>query len=133
MAWTQEKIQGVAKNIQDKAMADTAFRARFKADPNAVIEELSGLQVPAGFKIRVIAPEDADLTIALPKIETGELSDTELESVAGGKSKALTVLTDIGTLGIYAAEQRVMADVVAKDVVDKVADIMHHMLHDHQQ
>jgi len=87
MAWTQEKIQEVAKSIQDKAMTDTAFRARFKADPNAVIEEVSGLQVPAGFKIRVIAPEDADLTIALPKLETDELNDNELEAVAGGKSR----------------------------------------------
>jgi len=85
MAWTQDKIEQVAKSIQDKAIADVAFRTRFKADPNAVIEEVSGLQVPAGFKIRVVAPEDADLTIALPKIETGELSDMELEAVAGGK------------------------------------------------
>lgn len=85
MAWTEEKVQEVAKSIQDKAMTDVAFRTRFKTDPNTVIEEVSGLQVPAGFKIRVVAPEDADLTIALPKIETGELSDMELEAVAGGK------------------------------------------------
>lgn len=101
MAWTEEKIQEVAKSIQDKAMADVAFRTRFKADPNAVIEEISGLQVPAGFKIKVVAPEDADLTIALPKIETDELSDNELEAVAGGKS-AKKVAEHVGQ-GISAA------------------------------
>lgn len=85
MAWTQEKIEEVAKSIQDKAMTDMKFRTRFKTDPNTVIEEVSGLQVPAGFTIRVIAPEDADLTVTLPEIKNDELSDMELEEVAGGK------------------------------------------------
>jgi len=111
MAWTQEKIQEVAKSIQDKAMTDTAFRARFKANPNTVIEEVSGLQVPEGFKIRVIAPEDADLTIALPKIETGELNDNELEAVAGGKSHTATVFSDLATFGLYNVGQHIAKDI----------------------
>lgn len=132
MTWTEEKIQEVAKAIHDKSMADMEFRARFKTDPNAVVEELSGLQLPAEFKINVVDTEDADLTIALPAIETDELSDTELEAVAGGKSKALTVLSDIGTLGIYAVEQRAMADATANDVIHKAADLMHNLLYNHR-
>lgn len=85
MAWTQEKIEEVAKSVREKTLTDLAFRERFKTEPNAVIEEIADLQIPAGFRIKVIAPEDADLTIALPKIETDELSDIELEAVAGGK------------------------------------------------
>ena len=128
MAWTEEKIQEIAKAIHDKSMVDMEFRTRFKTDPNAVIEEISGLQVPAGFKIRVVAPEDADLTIVLPKIETDELSDNDLEAVAGGKSKALTVLSDIGTLGIYAAVDYAMKEVVIKDVMAHAVGAIHHEL-----
>ena len=85
MAWTEEKIQEIAKAIHDKSMVDMEFRTRFKTDPNGVIEEIAGVQVPAGFKINVVDSEDADLTIALPRRATDELSDNELEAVAGGK------------------------------------------------
>ena len=88
MAWTQEKIQEVSKTIGEKVTQDVAFRKRCKTNINSVVEELSGLQVPNGFKINVIDSDDADLTIALPKMQTDELSDSDLESVAGGKSSA---------------------------------------------
>jgi len=91
MSWTEKKIQEVSKSISEKVIADSAFRQRCKTDINSVIEELSGLQVPNSFKINVVDLDDADLTIALPKSQTDELSDSDLESVAGGKSTGETV------------------------------------------
>jgi len=85
MAWTQDKIQEVVKTVQEKAATDAAFKARVKADPKTVAEEISGLQVPAGFKIKAVDMDEADITVILPKTRSDELSDMELEAVAGGK------------------------------------------------
>jgi len=86
MSWTQEKAQETLLQVQKKAESDAAFREKLKTNPNAAIEEIAGIQVPAGFKINIVDANDADLTIALPKTKSDELSDADLESVAGGKS-----------------------------------------------
>lgn len=85
MAWTQEKVQEIVKIVQEKATTDAAFKARVKADPKAVAEEIAGIQVPAGFKIKAVDMDEADITVILPKTSSDELSDMELEAVAGGK------------------------------------------------
>ena len=65
---------------------DEAMKERFKADPKAVLAE-HGLQVPD--QIMVDVNEDTDfhinLTIPTAPAGDGELSDGELEAVAGGK------------------------------------------------
>ncbi len=86
MSWTQEKIQETISQLQEKATSDASFRASLISNPNESIEKISGIQVPAGFKINVVDANEADLTIALPKMKSDELSDSDLESVAGGKS-----------------------------------------------
>lgn len=70
--------------IQSKAQTDTAFRNRLKADPRAVLQE-AGLNVPASMQIKVVEDSANSRTLVLPP-PAGELSEAELESVAGGKS-----------------------------------------------
>ena len=100
MSWTQEKAQETLLQVQKKAESDAAFREKLKTNPNAAIEEIAGIQVPAGFKINVVDANDADLTIALPKTKSDELSDNDLESVAGGKSVTDTLI-NIASCGVY--------------------------------
>jgi len=87
MSWTQEKIKETVAAIKEKS-ADATFRASLKANTNATIEDVAGLQLPNGFTIQVADANDADLTIALPKSNNDELSDSDLESVAGGKDSS---------------------------------------------
>ncbi len=64
---------------------DEAVKARFLADPKAVLAE-HGMTVPEG--IGIAATEDTDLhinlTIPASPAGDGELSDSELNAVAGG-------------------------------------------------
>ena len=64
---------------------DEALKARFMADPKAVLAE-HGMDVPDGMDVKVV--ENADncvhLTIPAPPSEYMELSDEELSSAAGG-------------------------------------------------
>ena len=64
---------------------DEAVKARFLADPKAVLAE-HGMKMPEG--IGIAASEDTDLhinlTIPAAPDGMGELSDGELDAVAGG-------------------------------------------------
>ena len=100
MVWTQEKAKEIIETINTKIIEDQEFRARFKADAKGTIAELAGMQLPSGIKINVVDLDDADITVTLPKTQTDELSDLELEGVAGGKSEAAKDIFGILTFGI---------------------------------
>ena len=96
-------INGYSK-VLTGAWADDKFMSRLKADPASVLNE-AGVKVPAGVKINLktqIAGEGGlddqiklweeglkkgavDLYVpAQPQLGDGELSDQQLESIAGG-------------------------------------------------
>ena len=64
---------------------DEALKARFMADPKAVMQEFD-LVVPDGIDVKVV--ENADdcvhITLPAPPAASGELSDDDLEKAAGG-------------------------------------------------
>ena len=64
---------------------DEALKARFMADPKAVLKE-HGLDVPDGMDVKVV--ENADdcvhITLPAPPSGHGDLSDEELSNAAGG-------------------------------------------------
>ena len=64
---------------------DDALKARFMADPKAVLAE-HGMDVPDGVDVKVV--ENADdcvhITLPAPPAASGELSDDDLEKAAGG-------------------------------------------------
>lgn len=89
---TQAQLVAILNNAVVRAsINDAAFRARLLADPKATIEQELQLPLPAGFSLKVLEAGPTDHTIVLPYQPTagadGELSDADLESVAGG-SKA---------------------------------------------
>jgi hypothetical protein len=71
----------------EKSLQDDAFRQRLLEDPKGAVEEELGTQLPED--VRVVAVEETAETIYLvlpsasPVGEGGELSDRELEAVAG--------------------------------------------------
>jgi hypothetical protein len=79
---------GVERRIIEKSLQDESFRQWLLDDPKAALEEELGTRLPG--EVRVVAVEEtADtvylrLPLASPVREGEELSDRELEEVAGG-------------------------------------------------
>jgi hypothetical protein len=77
------------RRLIEKGLEDEAFRQRLLSDPKGAVEEELGTRLPG--EVRVVAVEETADTIYLvvPYVSTGaeeagELSDRELEAVAGG-------------------------------------------------
>jgi hypothetical protein len=66
---------------------DEALKARFIADPKAVLAEY-GMPVPDGIDVKVVENADDCVHITLPAApgSSGDLSDDELSNAAGGHS-----------------------------------------------
>ncbi|MCC5789718.1 MAG: NHLP leader peptide family RiPP precursor [Opitutales bacterium] len=80
------EFQKTLETIYAQCAKDKAFRQRFVADPKAVIQE-QGIELPSQLKFKVVENQKPNvLTLHLPPKPTQELSDEELESVAGGTS-----------------------------------------------
>ena len=75
------------RRLVERSLQDDAFRQRLLADPRTAVEEELGTRLPEG--VRVVAVEESADTVylVLPSAsssgEGGELSDRELETVAG--------------------------------------------------
>ncbi len=87
MSWTEEKINQTMIDIKKKATEDEAFRKLCLDNPNEAINQVSGFDVPEGFKINIIENEPSvDHTIILPP-ESSALKAEELDQIAGGAKK----------------------------------------------
>jgi len=81
---TQEVQNEPINNILAKCWADANFKQQLLADPAAALKA-EGIEIPAGYTVRVLENTDKVLNYVLPPNPNAELSDAELESVAGGK------------------------------------------------
>lgn len=92
MAWTQEKINELYVKVQKQAGMDEEFRNSLLADPNRVIEEMTGEKLPEGFRVKVVESDPAyNATFVVPDLLGEEMEEEELERVAGGVSVMLVV------------------------------------------
>ena len=98
---TREEMDEHAKQygqIVAKAWADDAFKERFLAEPAAVLQE-HGIPVPPGVELRAVENTDKVVYLALPLPPSDELSDEQLNQMAGG-STASTASTS-GTISSF--------------------------------
>ncbi len=78
------------------------YREALLKDPRKVLSMQLGQEVPANVTIKVVQDTPTTFHLVLPHstAEGAELSDAELESVAGGKAKANNVYcTTTGGIG----------------------------------
>ena len=66
-----------------QAWSDEGFKRRLLAEPATVLRE-QGVDVPPGAEVRVVENTDAVVHLTLPRPPAEELSDEQLEAVAGG-------------------------------------------------
>jgi hypothetical protein len=70
-----------------RSAIDPEYRARLLADPRAAIQEETGFELPAGYRVQFAEkPEGVDDLIVLPNLipDAAELTEEELEAIAGG-------------------------------------------------
>lgn len=95
----EEKMQ----QILTRSATDAEFRRKLIEDPRAALREVLGADVPESFNVKFVENK-ADATIVLPEyVDTSaQLSEEQLESVAGGSEPISTTLIVAGVLGAIA-------------------------------
>jgi len=78
----------IERRLIERSLQDESFHQELLADPKAALEQELGIRLPEDVQVRAVE-ETADtiylvLPSASPSGEGGELSDRQLEAVAGG-------------------------------------------------
>ena len=80
--------QEMERRLIERSLQDDAFRQRLLADPKATVEQELGTQLPEGVRVEAVEETADTIYLVLPSASApgggGELSDWELEAVAGG-------------------------------------------------
>jgi hypothetical protein len=86
---TSFEAEQAIEQIVKRAQTDSQFRQLCLDNPNRAAQEVTGKDIPEGFTLHFIENQNADLTVVLPDLVDGnaELSNAELEEVAGGTNK----------------------------------------------
>lgn len=87
--WTKEEMGKVLLDLKKKAMQDAAFRELALTDAAAAIKEIAGKDLPNGMKLKFVENDRGHMTIVLPDLAAGEMSEEDLDQVAGGTLTAL--------------------------------------------
>jgi hypothetical protein len=102
--------------IAARAMKDPAFRQEFLGNPKATIEKYSGQKMPADVKVfaHEITAKEVHFVIPAPPPASTELSDADLEKVAGGEfivtwGVVTAVATAVFTAGVSVANDQTRA------------------------
>jgi hypothetical protein len=96
--WTLNEAQEIMEKASKRAATDPKFRSKLLSDPNAAVQEFAGKPIPPNIKVRALERQGYDVTLLLPDpvSKEGELSDVELEQVAGGGRCAGTCVVSCG-------------------------------------
>ena len=78
-----QKAQERMGEVLSRSASDPSFRQQLLTDPRAALSAHFGKEIPESFSVRFVDAKGIP-TIVLPEVSTGELSEADLEAVAGG-------------------------------------------------
>ena len=97
-------MQSLEARITARAWKDPAFRRQLINDPKATLEKEFSVRLPEGLECKVVEETPRTTYLVLPVFpgEEGpdQLSDSELESVAGGAPSKTNVMSGCICCGI---------------------------------
>jgi hypothetical protein len=84
--WKQSDIEPAIAAMVRRGATDAEFRKLALSDPQKAVVLETGKELPPGLKLKFVDGDSADAVIILPPVSTepSELSDAQLEQVAGG-------------------------------------------------
>lgn len=89
MSWTKEEMVNLYLETYKKASTDAAFRQELLSDATAAVEKLAGKKLPEGTTLKAIEKDPAySQTFILPDFVGDNLTEEELDKIAGGLSNA---------------------------------------------
>ena len=91
MAETQYQHPSVLGEIIARAWRDPDFKSRLLADPRAALQE-AGVAVPGGMTVTVVENTATHLHLILPQSPSDEMSEADLDGIAGGHENPLADL-----------------------------------------
>ena len=79
----------IERTLVQRSLQDEDFRRRLLDDPKAAVEQELGKRLPEGVQVRVVEETAETIYLVLPSASAvgqgGEISDEQLQSVAGGR------------------------------------------------
>jgi hypothetical protein len=94
----------ILRGVLARSATDMEFRQKLVSEPRAAFSEYTGREVPESFNVAFVENQ-ADATIVLPNAidSEAELSEQELEAVAGGELILVTLA--IATVCVLAIDK----------------------------
>lgn len=93
----------IERKLIERSLEDDSLRQRLLADPKGALEEELGTQLPDNIEVRAVEETADTIYLVLPSASTvgegGELSDQELEAVAGGWDTHTSCMATESTAG----------------------------------
>ena len=94
----EQTRQQLETQVLERAAKDPGFREQFKQDPRGTTSRDFGVEVPSDITIEVVEETSSKVYLVLPPAPAqsgGELTDHELEEVAGGRDLSRLTLRDM--------------------------------------